>query len=71
MTQEQYNNSRAALVARLSNALQHRCYLVARARIRDLARLRTDYDNTPYDTAYRTLYEYYMPKHAVKIMYAR
>lgn len=48
MTQIDYTEKRANIIARLHNAISHLCPLTAKARCRDLARLKSEYDGSPY-----------------------
>lgn len=47
MNRTEYLSKRYALIVRLENAISHLCPLTAKARCRDIARLKQEYDGTP------------------------
>lgn len=49
MTKNQYLEQRYTLLSRLDNAKKNLCVLTARARCRDLAKLKTEFDGSDYD----------------------
>lgn len=55
MKENEFIERVSSLRYRLESALSVRCHLVAKAKIRDIARLTEEYDGTPYDETCRKL----------------
>lgn len=62
MTQEYYNELYNDLLVRYKNARAYKCPRTAMARIRDMARLMSEYEDKPYDDCFARLTEIFNDK---------
>ena len=62
----QYQNRCELIMPRLLNAIQHRCYRTAHARIRELARAHAEFYNLTYAESHKLLCRKYLPNNPYK-----